>query len=750
MISSILQMLLGAALLGLWHIDPDPRHRYARLWGWSAVLLGLGLMVGLALVPEGETTFVRRDLQGALASALLMLSLYLQMNGTRQFLQLRWHPGRWGLLLLAAMLCMAVAAHWSLPAAVLLGALVLALGNLACALWMAGAPGLTERLVAAGFVAMALVNLSGPLLHPLSRSPITHGAGLLTQCAISVGLILLAVGRAHREARRQAERFTRLAEHSLQGLAVLRHGELLYANPAALAMYGYRDLDHARQNDLHRVAVPADLLDEARQRHARVLADPGARIEWDAPRLTLDGRQLYVHCLSSHLLWDDAPAELLVILDDTARQQALLQLRRQALQDELTGLPNRNFVVEQLQRLSTRTDPAVLVSADVDRFQLINETLGHELGDELLRALGQRLLQRLPPQAVLARLGEDQFLVLQEPGDSAAAQALVEQLLHLLEEPFEVGGHALYVHMSLGVALYPQDARDAAGVLRAADSAMHRAKGLPGSAYVFFEQGMFRSARARMQAEQAMARAIQEREFLLEYQPKWSAGARTLSGFEALVRWQRGDGTRVSPVDFIPAAERTGQIRALGELIVQMALEQLQAWRAAGLTLVPVAVNVSPLQFEDPDFAGALLLALRVAGLPTEVLELEITETAAIGHMDQVLPQLETLRTRGVRCALDDFGTGHSSLSMLRRLPIACMKLDRSMIDPLPDAEAAAIVRASCALGQSLGLEIVAEGVETEAQAQAAEQLGCTHLQGYHLGRPMAAEAAARLLRDAA
>ena len=748
MISSILQMLLGWALLALWRMDRGPQTRYIRLWGWSAVLLGAGLMLGIALVPDQGLSETRRDLQGGIASFLLMLSMYQQMEGTRLFLAKPWDKRLWASLLILAMLTIALLAHWELRWAIIAGAVALALGNVCCALWMAGGSGTAERVVAACFAAMALVNASGPLLDPLSRSPYTHGAGLLTQCAISLGLILLAVARAHRQARRQTERFTRLAEHSLQGLAVLRDHQVLYANPAALAMYGFKSLEEAQRTDTVGAGlVPPDLLEDTRQRHRQVLADPQAHIEWEAPRVTRDGRRLYVRCLSSQVRWDDAPAELLVMLDDTARQQALQQLRRQALQDDLTGLPNRNFILEQLKQRSTSSTPFALISADLDRFQLINESLGHEVGDALLCALAQRLLRQLPPEVVLARLGEDQFLLLLDPGTEAQrAQACVEAVLALLEQPFAVGGQALYVHLSMGVALYPQDARDALGLLRAADSAMHRAKALPGSAFVFFEQGMYRRARIRMQAEQQLGQAIQERQFLLEYQPKFEAGSRRLCGFEALVRWQREDGSRVSPVDFIPAAERTGQIRALGEVILQLALQQLQDWRTAGLALVPLAMNASPLQLEEPDFAASLLQALQQARLPAEALELEITETAAVGHLDQVLPQLERLRDQGVRSSLDDFGTGQSSLAMLRRLPIYAIKLDRSLIDPLPDTEAAAIVQASCALGRALGLEIVAEGVETELQAGAAERLGCTQLQGYLLGRPLGAEQASALL----
>ncbi|WIT13251.1 EAL domain-containing protein [Paucibacter sediminis] len=748
LISSCLDVLMGAAMLVLWRIDR--RYVYVRLWGWSAVLLGTGLALGVALVPV-EMQGPRADIQALAASLAVTSSLYLLMAGAHAYRGLPWPHRRWAAALGLAMLLIAGLSRVQLSHAVIAAAIVLAVGNWLCAGWIGlGAGGSGERVVGLILLASGTVHAIGPLLDPLSRSPITHALGLLVQTLLCLGLILLSVARAHREVREQADRFSRLAEHSLQGLAVLRGGRLLYANRAALAIFGYAELGQAQRADLHRELVPPDLQPAAEQRHAQVMARADARVEWEGPRLSHDGRSLYVRGLSSQIEWDGAPAELQALIDDTARQHAIQALRRQALHDELTGLPNRNFAVEQLQRLTARSDPFALISADVDRFQLINETLGHELGDELLRALGERLCRELPAQAMLARLGEDQFIVLLEGmADAAGAQREVERMLALLEQPFSVGGQVLFVHLSAGVALYPQDGRDAPSLLRAADSAMHRAKALPGNSYVFFDKGMNRAARARLQAEQALAQAIQAGEILLEYQPKFRAGTRRLCGFEALARWQRPDGTRVSPAEFVPAAERTGQIKGLGELILQTAVAQLRDWHARYAAVPTVAVNVSPLQFEDADFAQQVLRMLDQAGLPHAAIEIEITETAAIGHLGHVLPQLERLKRAGVLCSLDDFGTGQSSLTMLRKLPISTMKLDRSMVEPLPRADAAAVLRATCALGHSLGLEIVAEGVETEDQAQALEALGCTQLQGFHLGRPLSAAAAGELLAQA-
>ncbi|MDT9002053.1 bifunctional diguanylate cyclase/phosphodiesterase [Paucibacter sp. APW11] len=744
LISSCLQVLMGATLLVLWHIDR--RYGYVRLWGWSALLLGVGLALGLGMA-EPNMAGLRLKAQAFGASAAVMASLYLYMAGASQYRSRPWSARFWSITLAVVTLATALIGiqdmRWGIAAA----AAVLALGNWLCAAWIGLHGRRSETALAACFIASGMVHVSGPLLDPMSRSPITHGSGLVVQTVLSLALIIVAVARAHREAAEQAERFTRLAEHSLQGLAVLREHRVLYANPAALQIFGYPTLAAARRADVVTELVEAEDREQALRRHAAVLADPDARIDWQGLRQTHDGRRLFLRSLSSHIDWDGKPAELLVMIDDTARQTALEALRRQALHDELTDLPNRNHAVEQLQRLSARGQPFALISADVDRFQLVNETLGHQVGDALLQAIAQRLRQGLTPGTQLARLGEDQFLLLiEQVATPEDAQAEVEHMLALMGTPLRVEGHELLVHLSAGVALYPQDGRDGTALLRAADAAMHRAKQIAGNASVFYDRGMNRAAEARLQAEQSLAQAIAAGEFVLDYQPKFSAGARRLCGFEALVRWQRPDGTRISPMDFVPAAERTGQIKRLGELILAIAIGQLCDWQRQFGELPTVAVNVSPLQFEDVDFAARLLRSLDEARLPHSAVEVEITESAAIGQLDRVLPQLRLLHEAGVLCSLDDFGTGQSSLTMLRKLPISTMKIDRSMVEPLPRPDAAAVLRATCALGQSLGLEIVAEGVETEEQASALEALGCTQLQGYYLGRPLPAAAATALL----
>lgn len=745
LISASLLLMLGVAMLRLSRLEPA--HGHLSDWGLSQIFLAFGLALGVALVPPDPNS-LHYKLQATVATACIVASLAWQLAGASHYRGLPW---RWSrtvplfIVLLLVILALAIAQQ---RLGVMAGAAALTGGAWLSAwwLWRGGTP--QERFVAGCFGALGLVHLSGPLLHPLARAPATHVIGTYVQGTLAMALILLSVRRAHSDARRMGQRLQQLYEQSMQGLVVMREGRAVYANPAALAMFGFDRVEGVLPIEL--LIAPGDLAG-ARARYAQLIERRSGHLAWEGERYRRDGSTIYLRGSSSYIEWEGGPALLALMLDDTERQRAIEALRRQALHDELTDLPNRHAALARLAELTLPGGPGfALLSADLDRFQLVNESLGHETGDALLQAIAARLRAALPPDALLARLGEDQFLLLQ-PGvdDDAAALLTGQRLLALLNAPFTVGHRALYVHMSVGIARFPAHGQDGAALLRAADVAMHQAKQQAGAAMVAFHPGMAAGAGGLLEIEQALAAAIEREEFQLDYQPKVDAGGRRLAGFEALVRWQRPGQGRVSPADFIPAAERTGQIVALGALLLRQAVVQLLAWQQQGLAVRPVAVNVSPLQFEDAHFADWLLALVRAQGLEPGLLEVEITETAAMTHLDRVLPQLARLREAGMGVAFDDFGTGQSSLTLLRRLPITTLKLDRSMIEPLPDPSAGAVVRAACVVAEALGLAVVAEGVETEAQAAEVERLGCTYLQGWLLSRPLSVEAAAALLVSA-
>ncbi len=748
LISSCFIALLGGAMLTLARMEPG--HAHIRDWGWSQILLALTLTLGIALLPT-DIRSLHYQLQATAATACMIGALAMELAGAAHYVGRPWHWRRYAPLSAILLVVVLGTALLNQAAAIWLASVVLACGAWLAARWMWRSGGGAERFVAGCFTVSGLLHFLSPLEDPHARSVVAHIAGTCVQGVLAMALILLSVRRAQREAARVGGQLRLLYEQSMQGLMVIRDRRVLYANPAALAIFGFE-----RAEDIGAMAeqLPAADLEASRARYRQLMEAHAGHIGWEGERYRRDGSPIYLRGSSSYVEWEGGPAMLVLMLDDTARQRANDALRRQALHDELTDLPNRHAALARLAELTApgRTEGFALLSADLDRFQLVNESLGHEVGDALLQAIAARLRAALPADALLARLGEDQFLLLQ-PGkdgemDDTAARRVGERLLSLMAAPFEVGRHQLYVHMSVGVAHFPAHGQDGAALLRAADVAMHRAKQQAGAAVVGFEPAMTARSGALLEIEQTLAAAIEAEEFVLEYQPKFAAGTRRLTGFEALVRWQRPGHGRVSPAEFIPAAERTGQIGALGMLIVRQAARQLRAWRQLHGRVLPVAINASPLQFEDPQFAHHLLALLQAHGVAASDVEVEVTETAAIAPLERVLPQLQQLREAGVGVGLDDFGTGQSSLTLLGRLPITTLKLDRSMIDPLPDPTAAAVVHASCVLARALGMAVVAEGVETEAQAGGAEAQGCTHLQGYLLARPMAADLAGALLAE--
>lgn len=349
-------------------------------------------------------------------------------------------------------------------------------------------------------------------------------------------------------------------------------------------------------------------------------------------------------------------------------------------------------------------------------------------------------------------LGEDEFaLLLPGVDDDHVLQALATEMRLLLTQPLELPEHQFFIDVSMGAARFPASATDPDALQRAAHAAMHAAKQVPGTALQLAEARFAQGSGASLEAEQALRAGLKNEEFSLVYQPKVDAASGALVGFEALVRWDRPGHGRVSPLDFIPAAERTGLIVPLGSLILDKACAQIAAWRAQHGHAVPVAVNVSPVQLLDAAFPDHVLQTLQRHGVAPELLTLEMTESAAVTSMAQAVELIGRMRERGVLFALDDFGTGFSSLSMLRGLPLATLKIDRSLIDPLPAPEAQAVVTAICSLAAALKLEVVGEGVETETHAQAALAAGCHTLQGYHFARPLEPDAAGQwLVRRAA
>ncbi len=436
-----------------------------------------------------------------------------------------------------------------------------------------------------------------------------------------------------------------------------------------------------------------------------------------------------------------------------AVQQPFRQMQKMLSHDDLTGLPNRSAFHERLNLAleRSRLDSAscAVILLDLDQFKNVNDTLGHELGDLLLVSVAERLRSQMPPATFLARFSSDEFVILLEGADVERAKSVAEALLQAMNASFDLGVDRLEIGASLGLVTFPTDGDSASVLMRHADLALHRAKANGRNCITVFSSDLSEEMQRRVLIEARMKHALERGEFSLVYQPKVDIASGRIVGWEALLRWNSSELGSVSPVEFIPVAEQSGLILRIGDWVLREACRQAQAWHASGLPPTKVAVNLSTRQFRQHDLVLSIQSALQETGLSAQHLELEITESAIMDNLATAADALAELSRLGITIAIDDFGTGHSSLSYLKTFSIHCIKIDRSFVRDIPhDAQDVAIVRTVLALAESLGLVVVAEGVETQEQLTYLRDNRCHQLQGYLFSRPLAPEACVELMRS--
>ena len=460
-----------------------------------------------------------------------------------------------------------------------------------------------------------------------------------------------------------------------------------------------------------------------------------------------DTTDVVIRALSAAVL--AAAVTLRVVESVRANARAQQRLLEQARIDDLTGLPSRPAVLELLQAYTMELwrpdrEPTVFL-IDLDRFKNINDSLGHEAGDELLVIVAQRLVSVVPTDAMVARLSGDEFVVVDPTSrtlDSAAP--LADKIQSIFREPISIGQGDVFVTASIGVASVTSITARPDKVLRNADTAMYRAKDSGRNCVAFFDDSMHERISHRLAVETALYRALDRRELRLFHQPILDISTGEVSGFEALMRWQQADGTIVSPAEFIPIAEETGTIVPIGAWALLEALTQLRSWIDDGICSpdATMSVNVSPRQLSDPNLTSVIAEAISRSGVRPEQLWVEITESLMISDPESALARLQTIRDLGARLALDDFGTGYSSLSLLQRFPLQRLKIDRAFVRGIADNPSdQALVRTIIAMGHSLKLDMVAEGVETLSQLRVLDELNCQKAQGFLISHPVPAEA---------
>ena len=501
---------------------------------------------------------------------------------------------------------------------------------------------------------------------------------------------------------------------------------ILAVNDAAIQHYGYSRGEFEKLTIRSLQAFDAELPWTGDDRAART---------WKHVRA--DGGLIDLAIYSRQLVYGDRPAVLLALMDTTERKRAEARLTFMAQHDGLTGLPNRNLLRQQMDDILLRTrrsaEKVAVLVLGLDHFKAVNDTLGHGIGDKLLRGVGKRLRSMLRDDDILARLNSDEFAIVQSgvtrPEDAAF---LARRLLDAIGDPYLLDGHSVVIGASIGIAMSPGDGDESEKLLKNADLALSRAKNDLRGTFSFFEAGMDARAQARRKIEIELREAVQGDTLRPYYQPLVDLSSGRITGFEALVRWPHPERGMISPAEFIPVAEETGLINAVGGLMLRRACMDAAQWPDD----VHVAVNLSPLQFRVGNLLSLVIDTLRQSGLPARRLELEITETLLLEKSSEVLATLHALRALGVRISMDDFGTGYSSLSYLRSFPFDKIKIDQSFVRDLaanPDAQA--IVRSIISLGKGLGVTITAEGVETEAELNCLRKEGCHEGQGFLFSR---------------
>ena len=540
--------------------------------------------------------------------------------------------------------------------------------------------------------------------------------------------------------RESEERLAKFMQASAEGIVFHKDGFITDANPPVCELTGYR-LDELLGRKTLEFIAPEHVA-----RVTAVMAS-GQETAYESVLIDKHGQRIAVEFIVRTMLRNGERMRMTIVRDIRDRHNALARIRHLAHHDALTGLPNRASFMEHLTHSMRAADETgsklALLFIDLDHFKRVNDSLGHPVGDTMLRTLAARITASLRTTDVVARFGGDEFMVLMTGvGQIADVEEVAQKLLLAIQVPVDVEGRPLTVTPSIGVAMYPGDGVTPGDLIRHADTAMYLAKERGRAHYRFFDPSMASRAYAALVLEGELAQALERREFELFFQPQVSADRSTLVGAEALIRWNHPTRGLLLPGEFMPVLEQQRLMLPIGQWVLGEAIHLAGRWQRQGLKVGAVAVNLSTLQFQSVDFVRSVAYALHAEKVKGGLIELELTERMLMNDVAEVSARLREISALGIRISVDDFGTGYSSLGHLKELPIDKVKIDRSFVNDLPgNRDSSAISRAIIQMGKSLGLTVMAEGVETEAQCRFLASQGCDELQGLWISPPLPAAA---------
>jgi len=553
--------------------------------------------------------------------------------------------------------------------------------------------------------------------------------------------------------RRSEERYRDVFEASPLPMWVWDDEKLAFlaVNGAAVNHYGYTREEFLRMNvrDIWALAEQHTRYEESLRDRSRAQT-----LHLQRKHRTKDGRVIDVEATARQFIQGGHPVWLTLINDVTERKLAEERLLHLAHYDVLTGLPNRVLLYDRLKQALAQAKRNQWVTGvmflDLDRFKNVNDTLGHAVGDKLLQLVSERLVRSVRTGDTVGRLGGDEFaIVLLNLSSAQDANLVAQKIMASFKEPFKLAGVELYATASIGITLYPDDSTDQETLIKNADAAMYRAKEVGRNSCRFYTPEMNARALELLSLENSLRGALERNEFVLYYQPKASVAGGNIVGVEALLRWQHPDRGLVSPGEFMPVLEETGLIVPVGEWVLHAVCDQIGKWLRAGIPTVPVAVNLSPRQFASRDLGETIRRILEEHRVDPRLVEVEITESSLMVNLEETERILRFVGDLGVGLSIDDFGTGYSSLAYLKRFPLDSLKVDRSFVKDLTtDADDATITRALISMAHNLGLKVVAEGVETEAQLAFLVEHGCDEIQGFYFSRPLIAEECGTWLKE--